>query len=67
MLALIAAQGFGAAVGNCAALHNIITGAATVGLQGREGDILRKTGPVCLGYLALGGVLALTFARWFPF
>jgi lactate permease len=66
VLSLIAAQGFGAAIGNCAALHNIITGAATVGLQGREGDILRKTGPACLGYLALGGVLALTLARWFP-
>jgi lactate permease len=65
-LALIAAQGFGAAIGNCAALHNIITGAAAVGLQGREGDILRKTGPVCLGYLALGGILALMVARWFP-
>ncbi len=66
VLALIAAQGFGAAIGNCAALHNIITGAATVGLQGREGDILRKTGPVCLGCLALGGILALTVARSFP-
>jgi len=65
-LALIAAQGFGAAIGNCAALHNIITGAASVGQQGREGDILRKTGPVCLGYLALGGILALMVARWFP-
>ena len=65
-LALIAAQGFGAAIGNCAALHNIITGAASVGQQGREGDILRKTGPVCLGYLALGGILALMIARWFP-
>jgi lactate permease len=65
VLALVAAQGFGAAIGNCAALHNIITGAATVDLQGREGDILRKTGPVCLGYLAFGGVLALalTFVR----
>ncbi|MGV7216953.1 L-lactate permease [Bradyrhizobium sp. UFLA05-112] len=67
MLALVSAQGFGAAVGNCAALHNIITGAATVGLQGREGDVLRKTGPVCLGCLALGGALALTLVRWFPF
>jgi lactate permease len=67
VLALIAAQGFGAALGNCVALHNIITGAATVGLQGREGDILRKTGPACLGYLALGGALALMLARWFPF
>jgi lactate permease len=65
-LPLIAAQGFGAAIGNCVALHNIITGAATVGLQGREGDILRKTGPVSLGYLALGGILALTLSRWFP-
>src|SRR5215475_10101884 len=67
VLSLIAAQGFGAAIGNCAALHNIITGAATVGLKGREGDVLRKTGPVCLGYLALGGVLALAFVHWFPF
>jgi lactate permease len=66
VLTLIAVQGFGAAVGNCAALHNIITGAATVGLQGREGDILRRTGPVCLGYLAIGGILALTVARWLP-
>jgi len=65
-LAMVAAQGFGAAIGNCAALHNIITGAATVGLQRREGDILRKTGPVCLAYLALGGVLVLTIARWLP-
>lgn len=67
VLVLISAQGFGAAIGNCVALHNIITGAATVGLQGREGDILRKTGPVCLGYLVLGGILALTLARWSPF
>jgi lactate permease len=66
VLALVAAQGFGAAVGNCVALHNIITGAATVGLQGREGDILRKTGPICLGYLALGGVLVLALALRFP-
>ena len=66
VLALVAAQGFGAAIGNCAALHNIITGAATVGLQGCEGDIMRKTGPVCLGCLALGGALALMVARSSP-
>jgi lactate permease len=64
LLVMVAAQGFGAAVGNCVALHNIITGAATVGLQGREGDILRKTGPVCLVYLAAGGLLVLTVALW---
>jgi lactate permease len=64
LLAMIAAQAFGAAVGNSVALHNIITGAATVGLQGCEGDILRKTGPVCLVYLAAGGVLVLAVAQW---
>ncbi len=64
LLVMVAAQGFGAAVGNSVALHNIITGAATVGLQGREGDILRKTGPVCLVYLAAGGLLVLTVALW---
>jgi lactate permease len=64
-LALIAAQGFGAAIGNSVALHNIITGAATVGLQGREGDILRKTGPVCLICLASAGVVVLTATLWF--
>lgn len=64
LLAMVAAQGFGAAVGNCVALHNIITGAAAVGLPGREADILRKTGPVCLVYLAGGGLLVLAFALW---
>jgi lactate permease len=63
--ALIAAQGFGAAIGNSVALHNIIAGAATVGLQGREGDILRTTAPVCLACLAGGGVLVLALALWF--
>ena len=66
VLVLVSAQGFGAAIGNCVALHNIITGAATVGLQGREGDILRKAGPVCLVCLVLGGALVLTAAAWFP-
>src|SRR5499426_37175 len=64
LLAMIAAQGFGAAIGNSVALHNIIAGAATVGLQGREGDILRRTGPVCLVHLAAGGVLVLAVALW---
>jgi len=64
LLPLIAAQGFGAAIGNCVALHNIIAGAATVGLQGREGDILRKTAPVCLVCLVAAGVLVLATALW---
>jgi len=56
---VLGAQGFGAAVGNIVCPHNIIAGGATVGLQGREGEVLRKTLLPCLLYALLGGVLAL--------
>lgn len=51
-IVMVAAQGFGSAVGNIIAPHNIIAGAATVGLIGREGEVMSKT-------LALGIVVAL--------
>jgi lactate permease len=51
------AQNFGAAVGNMACPHNIIAGGATVGLAGREGEILRTTAIACLTYTAAGGLL----------
>jgi lactate permease len=62
---IVAAQGFGAAVGNIVCPHNIVAGAATVGLAGREAEILRRTLLPCLLYLALGGavVAALTAAQ----
>jgi lactate permease len=59
---MLGAQGFGAAVGNAIAPHNIVAAAATVGLAGRESEILRRTLPVTAGYLALGGCLALVLA-----
>ncbi|MCU0775552.1 MAG: L-lactate permease [Ideonella sp.] len=64
--AIVAAQGFGAAVGNIVCPHNIVAGAATVGLTGREGEILRRTLLPCLLYLALGGavVAGLTSLGW---
>lgn len=62
MLAL-AGQGFGAAIGNVIAPHNIVAGAATVGLVGREGAILKTTLPVCLAYAVMGGLLMLALAR----
>ena len=58
-LPLLGAQGFGAAVGNIICPHNIVAAAATVGLSGSEGLVLRRTLPVAAGYVALGGVLAL--------
>jgi lactate permease len=54
---MVAAQGFGAAIGNIVCPHNVVAGAATVGLAGREGEVLRRTAGPCALYLAAGGVL----------
>ena len=54
-----AGQGYGAAVGNIICPHNVIAGAATVGLQGREGEILRRTAPPAVAAALLGGVVLL--------
>jgi lactate permease len=51
------AQNFGAAVGNIVCPHNIIAGGATVGLAGREGEVLRNTAVPCLSYAAAGGLV----------
>lgn len=56
---MTAAQGVGAAIGNIVAPHNIIAGSATVGLVGREGDILRRTALPCLLYVLAAGALTL--------
>jgi lactate permease len=51
------AQNFGAAGGNMVCPHNIIAGGATVGVAGREGEILRTTAIACLTYTAACGLL----------
>jgi len=58
-LPLLGAQGFGAAVGNVLAPHNIVAAVAMVSLTGQEGRVLRNTVPTALIVIALGGVLAL--------
>ena len=63
VLALIAAQGMGAALGNIICPHNIVAASATVQLVGREGEVLRRTATVALIYILFGGLLAwLVFA-----
>ncbi|WP_029009353.1 L-lactate permease [Azospirillum halopraeferens] len=62
VLWLIAAQGFGAAVGNIVCPHNIVAGGATVGLQGREGEVLRRTTLACAVYAVAGGALVWLLA-----
>jgi len=59
---IVAAQGFGAAIGNIICPHNVIAGAATVGLAGREGEVLRQTALPCVLYLAAGGLLVAFLA-----
>lgn len=59
----LAGQGFGAAIGNIVAPHNIVAGAATVGVVGREGEVLRRTLPVCAVYAALGGLLLFVIGQ----
>jgi lactate permease len=63
VLLMLAAQGVGAGVGNIICPHNIVAGAAAVGIAGREGAILRRTLPACLIYLAAAGVLVFALAR----
>lgn len=60
---LVAAQGFGAAIGNIICPHNVVAGAATVGLAGREGEILRRTVLPCAVYLLLGGLVVAAVTR----
>ncbi|MFD1846973.1 L-lactate permease, partial [Arthrobacter flavus] len=57
---VVAAQAVGGAGGNPIAIHNIVAASATVGLLGREGDLLRKTILVTLYYcVAAGAVVSL--------
>lgn len=63
VLQAVSGQGFGAAVGNIVCPHNVIAGAATVGLHGREGEVLRRTALVCLCYAGAGGALLFLLVR----
>ncbi len=52
---VVATQAVGGAGGNPIAIHNIVAASATVGLLGREGDLIRKTILVTLYYCVAGG------------
>jgi lactate permease len=56
---LIALQAVGAAAGNMIAIHNVVAAAATVGLMGREGNVLRKTILPTLYYILAAGIIGL--------
>ena len=56
---LLGAQNSGAAIGNIICPHNVVAAAATVGLSGREGEVLRRTLPVAAIALVVSGLFAL--------
>ncbi|MBF8224355.1 L-lactate permease [Halomonas sp. 328] len=56
---LVAMQAVGAAAGNMIAIHNVVAASATVGLLGREGQVIRMTVIPTAYYLLVSGILAL--------
>jgi len=70
---VVALQAIGGAAGNMICVHNVVAASATVGLIGREGDLIRKAlipmgyyvlaaGP--LGMALITGGLNLWYALW---
>jgi lactate permease len=58
---IVAAQAVGGAAGNMLTVHNVVAAAATVGLVGREGDLMRKVAIPCLYYLFAAGIVSYLF------
>jgi lactate permease len=55
---VVAAQAVGGAAGNMITVHNVVAASATVGLLGREGDLIRKTIIPMTYYCLFAGVLS---------
>jgi lactate permease len=60
---IVSAQTTGGALGSMIAPAKIIVGCSTVNLQGRDGEVLRKTIPYGLAIAALMGVMALILVK----
>lgn len=56
---IVSLQAVGAAAGNMISIHNVVAAAATVGILGKEGLILRKTIIPTLYYLLATGIIAM--------
>lgn len=62
---MVALGAVGAAAGNMIAIHNIVAASATVGLMGREGDVIRLTILPTLYYIMIIGVTGLFIVNFF--
>lgn len=62
---ILAAQSAGGAIGNAIAPANVVMGASTTGINGKEGEILRKTLPWTLMAFVLTGIATVILALVF--
>jgi len=60
---IVALQAVGGAAGNMVCVHNVVAAAATVGIIGQEGSIIRKTMIPTIYYLIAAGILGLAFCH----
>ncbi|MEO1061212.1 MAG: L-lactate permease [Actinomycetota bacterium] len=64
---MVSLQAVGAAAGNMIAIHNVVAAAATVGLLGREGLVLRKTIIPTIYYCIFSGIIGLVVLYVFSY
>jgi len=64
-LIILGLQAFGGAAGNMITVHNVVAAAATVGLVGVEGALIRKTIWPMSYYLLVGGAIGLLLSYVF--
>ncbi|SFP46139.1 lactate permease [Amycolatopsis arida] len=62
---VVAGQAVGGAAGNMITVHNVVAASATVGLLGREGDLIRKTVFPMTYYCLTAGALTYVLANGF--
>ncbi|RCW45294.1 lactate permease [Halopolyspora algeriensis] len=60
---VVASQAVGGAAGNMITVHNVVAASATVGLLGREGDLIRKTVFPLMYYCLFAGALAFVLTN----
>lgn len=64
---IVALQAIGGAAGNMICVHNVVAASATVGLDGKEGTIIRKTLIPMAYYLVFGGILGFVLLSIFKY
>ncbi|TCP54944.1 lactate permease [Tamaricihabitans halophyticus] len=58
---VVGAQAVGGAAGNMVTVHNVVAASATVGMLGKEGDVLRKSVLPMIYYCLFAGGLCFVF------